>query len=133
MKRLTTEELKNLTNVSDYKLLNMLERWSDRKYLIGIQNDNGINHKSLADPDVQKLHDDYDAIEVEVKVRFSEKGINVLNIGTLLDLTNQIALDGAIKAQALGIPSTGLSESELEQVKDDYNNVRGSIEFNLGT
>lgn len=133
MKRLTIQELVNLKDLNNEALLNMLEHWSDHKYVNSIRHANGIPNKGLSDPDVQKLHDDYDTIRKEVEIRLKAKGISVLNLDYLLDITNQIALDSAGKGWMKGVPLSTLSDNELKQVKDDFNTVRGSIEFNLGT
>jgi hypothetical protein len=131
--RLTQDELNNLKNVNNEKLLNMLERWSDRIKIVEAKHTSGVPEKTPeTNPDVRKLYDDYDDIRTEVEKRLKRKGINVLNLNTLLNITGQISLYSAGKRGIPGIPEPTTTEAEIEQVKDDFNNVRGSIDFNLG-
>lgn len=127
MKGLTQEQINNLKNLDNIKLLNLLEGYSDREYLIDLQNASGIAHKDISDPDVKALKDSVIAIREEIKKRIQGQS-NIAILDNDLLLSKQIAHNSACRARALGIPDISKSESEIKQIKANYNTIRTNLE-----
>ena len=130
MHGLTQEQINDIPNWNGVKLLNIFERYSDRKYIIGLQNASGVAHKDESDSDVLALHDSCDILEKEVLKRAPGKANRDLLRGLEAD-SNYIAHDSAWRTRALGIPNNGKNDSEIQQIKDDFMTKREQLESKL--
>ena len=128
---LTQDELDEIPKWTNEKLLDQVEYFGDYKTLIETQDANGIAHKDDTDPDVVKMRNDYKAVRDELISRLkSQQEIDLL--AEVESGSNQIALIGASRAGALGIPAHGNTPSQVTNVKTQYKSDREDLVTAIG-
>lgn len=127
MHGLSPEQLKELNKWPDARLIDAFEGYSDRVYLIGLQDASGIPHKGISDPDVVSLITTYDALKAELQKRL--KLANKELATTLEGHSRAIAHRSA--RGVVGVPDDEKSDAQIAQAKDDYNSTYALIATTL--
>jgi hypothetical protein len=130
MRGLSDAELKELGTWDRKRLLNTWEGYSDRAYLIALQDASGVANKSNADRDVRGVIKTRDALKKEIERRLPTSNQLIV---LLEGYSNAIAHHSAFTALALGIPSDEKNESQIGVVKNDYIFMRGQVDLLIGS
>ncbi|MHA2264276.1 MAG: hypothetical protein ACXAEN_17925 [Candidatus Thorarchaeota archaeon] len=130
MRGLSDAELANLDQWDNLRLINAFARYSDRAYLMALQDASGIANKSNSDPDVATLIKTRDTIRKELEQRLKA---NKSLATTFESYKNAIAHHSAWRARALGIPDDEKSTAEIVQIKSNIDVAYAQIETAIGS
>ena len=125
MKPLDDATIAELPTWAGDKLFWRFELTSDRRKVMQVQDAFGVAHKDLTDPDIAQMEVEYDALKVEIMDRIGnryKKGLDDFELHS-----NQLALNTACRAGALGLPAPTETDIELVQLKSLLNDTTDLI------
>jgi hypothetical protein len=127
MRGLTQAQIDELVSWSHEQLLNKYIKHKKREYLIDMQNENGVAHKSTEDPDVAALKNGI--VEMRKEIQKRVRGMGDMNIlDTFVEHTCKIKQVVCFEAGAIGITDPGLNHAELKQLKTQFTTARINFE-----